>query len=134
MHSNLPLPDSDAQAHSDELAAALREQIRSEGGAIPFSRFMELALYTPGWGYYSAGASKFGEAGDFTTAPEMGPLFAATVAGAIAPVLQQIGPHARVLELGGGSGAFAEVTLKRLLELDALPARYAILEPSADLR
>lgn len=82
---------------------------------------MELALYAPGLGYYSAGSSKFGEAGDFVTAPELGPLFAATVSGALAPVLQQLGPQARVLEVGGGSGAFAEVTLKRLLELDALP-------------
>jgi len=134
MHSDLPLPDADALAHSDQLAALLRAEIDASGGAIPFSRFMELSLYAPGWGYYSAGASKFGEAGDFITAPEIGPLFAATVSGAIAPVLQQLGPQARVLEVGGGSGAFAEVALKRFLELDALPERYAILEPSADLR
>jgi len=134
MHSELPLPDADALAHSDQLAAMLRAEIDASGGAIAFSRFMELSLYAPGWGYYSAGASKFGEAGDFITAPEIGPLFAATVSGAIAPVLQQLGPQARVLEVGGGSGAFAEVALKRFLELDALPERYAILEPSADLR
>lgn len=61
-------------------------------------------------------------------------MFAATLANAIAPVMQQLGPQARFMELGGGSGAFAEVLLKRMLELDALPDRYAILEPSADLR
>ncbi|MBN4688730.1 hypothetical protein, partial [Escherichia coli] len=92
-------------------------------------RFMELALYAPGLGYYSAGATKFGAAGDFVTAPELGPVFAACVAEALAIVLRQIGPRARVLELGGGSGAFAEVALKRLMELEALPDRYAILEP-----
>ncbi|MBM7093936.1 SAM-dependent methyltransferase, partial [Streptomyces sp. S12] len=81
-----------------------------------------------------AGASKFGDEGDFVTAPELGPVFAACTAQALAPVLQQIGAQARVLELGGGTGAFAEVALKRLLELDALPDRYAILEPSAQLR
>jgi len=134
MHPDLPLPDDDALAHSNQLAALLRDEIQSSGGAMPFSRFMELSLYAPGWGYYSAGASKFGASGDFVTAPELGPLFAATVSGALAPVLQQLGPQARVLEVGGGSGAFAEITLKRLLELDALPERYAILEPSADLR
>mgnify|MGYP000942969202 CR=1 FL=1 len=134
MHSPLPTPESDALAHSDQLAAALRAEILANGGAMPFSRFMELSLYAPGWGYYSAGASKFGAAGDFTTSPEIGALFAATLANAIAPVMQQLGPQARVLEVGGGSGAFAEVTLKRLLDLDALPERYAILEPSADLR
>ena len=134
MHPDLPLPDDDALAHSDQLAALLRGEMQASGGAMPFSRFMELSLYTPGWGYYSAGASKFGASGDFVTAPELGPLFAATVSGALAPVLQQLGPEARVLEVGGGSGAFAEIMLKRLLELDALPERYAILEPSADLR
>jgi len=91
-------------------------------------------LYAPGLGYYSAGSRKFGPGGDFVTAPELGPLFAATVADALAPVLQQLGPDTTLLELGGGSGAFAEVALKRLLALDALPSRYALLEPSADLR
>ncbi|HEY0333382.1 MAG TPA: SAM-dependent methyltransferase [Stenotrophomonas sp.] len=134
MHADLPTPDADALAHSDHLAALLRAEIADSGGAIAFSRFMELSLYTPGWGYYSAGASKFGESGDFVTSPEIGALFAATVAEALAPVLQQLGPQSRMLEVGGGSGAFAEVMLKRLLELDALPERYAILEPSADLR
>lgn len=134
MHSDLPTPDTDALAHSEQLAAHLRADICAQGGAVPFSRFMELALYAPGWGYYSAGASKFGAPGDFVTSPELGPLFAATTANVVAPVLQQLGPQARMLELGGGSGAFAEILLKRLLELDALPERYAILEPSADLR
>ncbi|MCD7099972.1 SAM-dependent methyltransferase [Stenotrophomonas sp. MMGLT7] len=134
MPADLPTPDHEALAHSDRLAAHLRAEIAAGQGAIPFSRFMELALYAPGLGYYSAGASKFGDAGDFTTAPEIGPLFAATVANAVAPVLQQLGPQARMLEIGGGSGAFAETMLKRLMELDALPGRYAILEPSADLR
>jgi SAM-dependent MidA family methyltransferase len=128
------MPDADALAHSDRLRQLLQEQVIAAGGAIPFSRFMELALYAPGLGYYSAGSRKFGPGGDFVTAPELGPLFAATVADALAPVLQQIGPEAVLLELGGGSGAFAEVALKRLLALDALPSRYALLEPSADLR
>jgi SAM-dependent MidA family methyltransferase len=128
------VPDSDAQAHSAHLREIIQEQIFAAGGAIPFSRFMELCLYAPGLGYYSAGAAKFGAAGDFVTAPELGPLFAACVADAVAPVLQQLGPEAEFIELGGGSGAFAEVALKKLLALDALPARYAILEPSADLR
>jgi len=134
MQSTFPRPDPDALVHSDQLAAALRGEIRAQGGAMPFSRFMELCLYAPGWGYYSAGASKFGASGDFTTAPELGGLFAASVANALAPVFVQLGAQARMLELGGGSGAFAEAVLLRLAELQALPARYAILEPSADLR
>ncbi|MCB1560742.1 MAG: SAM-dependent methyltransferase [Xanthomonadales bacterium] len=95
---------------------------------------MELALYAPGLGYYSAGATKFGEAGDFITAPELGSLFADGVAQAVSALIRELGPDAEFIELGGGSGAFAEDALKRLDELDALPARYRILEPSAQLR
>jgi SAM-dependent MidA family methyltransferase len=126
--------DADAQAHSDRLHALIATQIAQSGGAIPFSRFMELALYAPGLGYYSAGAIKFGRAGDFVTAPELGTLFAECVAEAVAPVLRQIGEDAQFVEIGGGSGAFAEAAIKQLMALDAMPARYAILEPSADLR
>lgn len=133
--NSLPPPDPDALEHSARLAALIRHEIAAApGAAIPFSRFMELCLYAPGLGYYSAGAHKFGGGGDFVTAPELGPLFAACVADALAPVLRQLGPQAQLLELGGGSGAFAETALKRLLAQDALPDRYAILEPSADLR
>jgi SAM-dependent MidA family methyltransferase len=130
----VPMPDADAREHSARLARLIRTQIEAADGAIAFSRFMELALYAPGLGYYSAGATKFGKDGDFVTAPELGPVFAACVAEAIAPVLRQIGPEALFFELGGGTGAFAQAALKKLLELDALPDRYLILEPSAELR
>src|SRR5690606_37773335 len=128
MHADLPSPDPDALRHSQALPGYIRDEIARSGGTIPFSRFMELSLYAPGLGYYSAGSAKFGQAGDFITAPESGRLLPATVAGVLAIALRQLGAHARVLELGGGSGAFAEVTLKRLLQLDALPDCYAILE------
>ena len=130
----IPPPQADALAHSAHLREVIQEQIIAGGGSLPFWRFMELALYAPGLGYYSAGATKFGDAGDFTTAPEVSPLFAACVADALAPVLRQLGPEAVFVEVGGGSGAFAETCLAKLLANDALPARYAILEPSADLR
>ena len=129
-----PTPTDDALAHSARLQALIREQIAAAGGAIPFWRFMELALYAPGLGYYSAGATKFGAAGDFVTAPELGPLFAECVAGALAPALRHLGAQARFMEIGAGSGRFAGDAIARLLELEAMPARYAILEPSADLR
>ena len=134
MHASLPTPPDDALRHSQQLTTLLQQEITAQGGAIPFSRFMELVLYAPGWGYYSAGASKIGKSGDFITAPEMGPLFAATVARALAPVITQIGRGAQLMELGGGTGAFAVAVLRALDGLGALPARYAILEPSADLR
>ena len=130
----LPPPNADALAHSAHLREIIQEQIIAAGGSLPFWKFMELALYAPGLGYYSAGAIKFGRGGDFVTAPELSPLFAACVADALTPVLQQLGPEAQFMEIGGGSGAFAETALAKLLANDALPARYAILEPSADLR
>jgi len=130
----LPPPDADALAHSAHLREIIQEQVIASGGSLPFWKFMELALYAPGLGYYSAGATKFGPGGDFVTAPEVSPLFAACVADALTPVLQQLGPEAQFMEIGGGSGAFAETALSKLLANDALPARYAILEPSADLR
>lgn len=133
MRVDLPEPDDAARTHSAQLTALIRAVIEAEGGAIPFSRYMELAMYAPGLGYYSAGAQKFGRAGDFVTAPELGPLFAQCVAEAVVPVLHQLG-GGQFLELGGGSGVFAHDVLIHLALLDAVPARYAILEPSADLR
>ncbi len=132
--ATLPEPDADAREHSARLAELIRTQIAAAGGALPFWRYMELALYAPGLGYYSAGARKFGTDGDFVTAPELGGLFARCVADALAPVLRQLGEEAIFLELGGGSGAFAECALFRLAQIGTLPSRYAILEPSADLR
>ncbi|MGA9164560.1 MAG: SAM-dependent methyltransferase [Thiobacillus sp.] len=128
----LPAPSPDALAHSQRVAAHLRSLIEDAGGWMPFSRFMEAALYAPGLGYYAAGAMKFGAAGDFVTAPELTPLFGRTLAHAIAPVLA--GTGGEVLELGAGSGRLAVDVLGELERLDTLPARYCILEVSADLR
>lgn len=131
--SALPEPDAIARAHSERLVRRIRDDI-ARHGAIPFWRYMELALYAPGLGYYSAGARKFGSEGDFVTSPELGPLFAQCVAQAVAPILRGLGADAVFFELGGGSGAFACDLLAHLQRLDALPARYEMLEPSADLR
>jgi SAM-dependent MidA family methyltransferase len=133
MRIELPEPSAAEREHSATLARFIRNEI-AEKGPMPFSRFMELALYAPGLGYYSAGKTKFGAAGDFVTAPELGAVFARCVARAVAPTLRDIGAEAAMLELGGGSGAFAEHCLAELARLDALPAKYWILEPSADLR
>jgi SAM-dependent MidA family methyltransferase len=131
--SRLPEPPADELAHSERLLQHLREIIAAHG-AIPFSQYMERCLYAPGLGYYSAGKTKFGAAGDFITAPELGDLFARCVVNAVQPVLGLLGGEADFLELGGGSGAFAESALLALAERDVLPRRYLILEPSADLR
>jgi SAM-dependent MidA family methyltransferase len=133
MPSRLPEPSADERAHSDRLLQLLREQIASHG-PMPFSQYMERCLYAPGLGYYSAGRTKFGVAGDFVTAPELGDLFAGCVINAVQPVLAMLGDEADFLELGGGSGAFAEAALKALAAGGTLPRHYLILEPSADLR
>src|SRR4029079_12716892 len=103
---DLPVPGDDEIAHSDALAALIRNEIAA-GGPMPFSRYMELCLYAPGLGYYSAGKTKFGAAGDFVTAPELGDLCARVIAGTLAPALRELGERADMLELGGGSGRFA---------------------------
>jgi SAM-dependent MidA family methyltransferase len=133
MTDRLPEPGADERALSEHLSGLLREEIAARG-PMPFSRFMERCLYTPGLGYYSAGKAKFGEQGDFVTAPELGSLFARCVVQAFQPVLAELGPDADFLELGGGSGAFAEAALRALDAAGVLPRRYMILEPSADLR
>jgi SAM-dependent MidA family methyltransferase len=132
MAATLPAPSPDATAHSAKLCELIRQDITAQGGWIPFSRFMELALYAPGFGYYSAGARKFGEAGDFITAPELSALFGRTVARQLVEVMQISTPH--ILELGAGSGKLAVDILGELERLGALPESYAILEVSADLR
>ena len=132
MRANLPAPSPDAIAHSERLSELIRRDISSQDGWIPFSRFMELALYAPGLGYYTAGARKFGEAGDFTTAPELSALFGRTLAKQLIEVMQASTPH--ILELGAGSGKLAVDILTELEKRNTLPESYSILEVSADLR
>ncbi len=129
----LPPPDAVASAHSAELVALIRAAIDEAGGAIGFDRFMQLALYAPGLGYYSAGSRKFGAAGDFVTAPELSPLFSRCVARQCEQVLRRL-DGGELLEFGAGSGTMAADILLELERRDALPERYLILEVSADLR
>lgn len=131
LHS-LPPPQGDALAHTCACEAMLKEEIARAGGWLSFARFMELALYAPGLGYYAAGARKFGAEGDFVTAPEISPLFGHCVAATVADVLRDTGGD--VLELGPGSGKLARDMLLALDRAGTLPARYLLLEVSADLR
>ena len=128
----LPIPPAAALELSARLHALICKDIAAAGGWISFARYMELALYAPGLGYYSAGSRKLGPAGDFVTAPELSPLFGRALARQLAELRQQGLPD--ILELGAGSGALAAVLLAELAALDSLPERYAILELSADLR
>jgi len=128
---SLPTPTPDALRHSAALCALIREEIDAAGGWIPFSRYMALALYASGLGYYAAGARKFGAAGDFITAPELSPLFAQTLARQVTELMAHSAPH--LIEAGAGSGALAVELLLALEQFDAVPDRYDILELSPDL-
>ena len=128
----MPQPDADAAESSRRLAALIAAEIERAGGWISFDRYMALALYTPGLGYYSGGARKFGAAGDFVTAPELSPLFAQTLAAQAAQIMAASAP--RLLEAGAGSGALALGLLRELERRGALPERYEILELSGELR
>ena len=130
----LPEPSHAALEHSQALKRLIQAEIAAAGGWISFERYMRLALYAPGMGYYSAGAEKFGQAGDFVTAPEISSLFGRTLARQAAQVLGLINEEADILEFGAGT---AKLTLDLLLELERLgnlPAHYFILEVSAELR
>jgi SAM-dependent MidA family methyltransferase len=127
----LPALSADEQRHSEAVAALIRTELAAAGGWLTFERFMELALYAPGLGYYSAGSWKLGSGGDFVTAPEVSELFGRCVAGQCAEVLRATGGE--ILELGAGTGALAATLLAALDAEGVLPERYAILEVSGDL-
>ncbi|PWB54504.1 MAG: hypothetical protein C3F18_06730 [Nitrosomonadales bacterium] len=129
---SLPEPGASALEHSHAVGAAIAAGIAAAGGWISFARYMELALYAPGLGYYSAGLDKFGAGGDFVTAPEISPLFGRSLAHQAAQVLRQSGGN--ILETGAGSGKLALDLMQELERLEQLPERYFILELSADLR
>jgi len=130
-HNILPEPPDELKQLSDSLCSRIREEIRLDG-MIPFSRYMEMALYEPGLGYYSAGLHKLGESGDFVTAPELGSLFAGCLARQVAELADTLGPY-DILEAGAGTGQLAADLLTELSP-DKLPGRYLVLERSADLR
>ena len=130
--SMLPAPPPEAAAHSHQLAEHIAQVILNEGDWIPFARFMEFALYAPGFGYYSAGARKFGAEGDFVTAPEISPMFARCLAVQARQVLEMTGGV--ILELGPGSGVLAADLFGELKAQGKAPQSYLLLEVSPDLR
>jgi len=131
--TGLPAPSAAAAAHSAQLVEHIRRRLEAAGGRLPFAEYMQEALYAPGLGYYSAGSRKLGPAGDFTTAPELSPLFGRCLARQCADVLAELG-GGDILEFGAGSGRLAADLLAELERLGRPPARYLILEVSADLR
>jgi SAM-dependent MidA family methyltransferase len=129
--TTLPEPTPDERAHAGKVADHIRDFVRQHGGTIGFDAYMRMALYAPGLGYYSAGATKLGADGDFVTAPEISDLFSRCLARQAADVLRDTGGD--VLELGAGSGRMAADVLTELASMECLPEKYRILEVSADL-
>lgn len=112
--------------------SAIHNQIK-EQGAMPFVAFMQQALFNPRFGYYTSGLPKFGETGDFTTAPEMTPLFGYALANQCAEVMAGL-ENPELFEFGAGSGRLCVDILTRLETLGCLPTTYYILDVSADLQ
>lgn len=119
------------------LLTKIHAEIAAAGGWLPFDRFMAMALYEPGLGYYAGGRRKFGtmpsEGSDFVTAPEMSPLFGRALARQVAQAMAHSGCR-DVIEFGAGSGALAAQLIAELDALDAGLSRYRIVELSAELR
>jgi SAM-dependent MidA family methyltransferase len=129
---SLPAPTPDALAASQALQQRIADEIAQHGGAIPFSRFMELALYAPRLGYYSGGAAKLGAEGDFTTAPEISPLFGKSLARVAAAIIAESAPN--LIEFGAGTGKLARDVLTALADLGIAVASYTIIDLSGELR
>ncbi|TDI78278.1 MAG: class I SAM-dependent methyltransferase [Betaproteobacteria bacterium] len=132
---SLSTPTGSAYQHSCAVQEMICAEIATAGGWIPFTRYMELALYAPGMGYYCGGAAKFGGTGDFVTAPEISPLFGKAVAQQGVQVLECMGENSNnILEFGAGSGKLALDLLLEMEKLERLPKHYFILEVSGELQ
>ncbi|MBP6903018.1 MAG: SAM-dependent methyltransferase [Burkholderiaceae bacterium] len=127
-------PATDAATLSATLGQHIRQAIAEAGGWLPFDRYMALALYAPGLGYYANDSAKFGampaSGSDFVTAPELSPLFGHALAAQVRQGLQAADAHT-VLEFGAGSGALAEQLLETLGEA---VRHYRIVDLSGTLR
>lgn len=127
----LPEPGQELKCVSASLSALIEAKIKNDG-PLPFSEYMEMALYEPAHGYYSAGLKKFGAGGDFVTAPQLGNVFARCLAHQVAEIGDMLGAY-EIVEAGAGSGVLA-ADLLQSLDPGHPPLRYSILERSAYLR
>ena len=116
----------------------IRAACEHASGWLKFSEYMNIALYEPALGYYSGGLQKFGQKGDFITAPEVSPMFGQCLANQMAEVISNFNESGKddvsIVEFGAGSGVLAADVLLRLEELKLLPEQYFIIELSAELK
>ncbi len=94
------------------LRQKIEQEIR-ERGPTPFSRYMELCLYDPEWGYYMRNAGQFGKAGDFYTSSDVHKVFGRLLARQFEEMWGALGSPERInlVELGPGRGLFAQDVL-----------------------
>jgi SAM-dependent MidA family methyltransferase len=130
---NLPLSET-AKSIQQQLTAVVASNIEQAQGQIKFSEYVAQVLYTPTLGYYQNELQTFGASGDFVTAPEMGRLFAASIANSLLEFFSATDHCQSILELGAGTGALAAELLTHLADKNSLPQKYLILEPSASLQ
>ena len=134
----LPEPEAEAKKYSQLLMQRIRAVCNQANGWIKFSEYMNIALYEPALGYYSGGLQKFGQKGDFITAPEVSPLFGQCLAKQILEVIKNLQKSSDekifIVEFGAGSGILAVDILLQLEALDCLPEKYFIIELSAELK
>ncbi len=122
--------DPSTKARSHELRAKIKAEITAHPQQLmPFSRYMQMALYEPELGYYRNSAYLFGKQGDYYTAPEFSPLFAYCIATQVGQVLKDFTEGA-VMEIGAGSGILAARVMQALAQQNQLPVHYYIIEPS----
>jgi SAM-dependent MidA family methyltransferase len=126
-------PDLESVGHDEALAERIRNEIR-HGGPITFARFMDLALYDPDGGYYRGSAPRPGRDGDFLTAPELHPIFGATLSGLVVDTWEGLGRPSPfvVREYGAGTGALALATLDAL-RTDGEPALASLTYDAIDV-
>lgn len=132
--NELPYPSPQEVELSTQLINKISDEIEKRGGSISYARYMEMALYEPTLGYYVNGRQKFGEGGDFITAPELTPLFTQSLANQVIEVFENLDEPASMLEFGGGSGALAVEMLDYLDKKGQLPKDYYILDVSPYLQ
>lgn len=130
---DLPAPGRDDLERSKALSDFIRQEINAHDGKVSFETFMDLALYHPAYGYYNSPSFNLGQHGDFTTAPEISPLFAQCFAQQVRQIASHMGNYS-LLEAGAGSGRFACDLLSSLNKLGCLPDQYVICELSLPLR
>jgi SAM-dependent MidA family methyltransferase len=126
---NIPRPEKAALASSQTLTELILQRIQQQDNWLSFADYMQMALYTPGYGYYTGGAQKFGKDGDFITAPVLTPLFGQTLAQQLNALLPQTAGN--IYEFGAGTGQLAASILPALHSSQL--QHYYIIELSAEL-